>query len=294
MTLHLARSILSLDDNEARCQLLFDRAPELIWDEYGDEVEQFNRLAPAFAAAGETRAVDGVASAVDGGIDAGIDTCIDGGPGELRIRYRGRTADVPLAFDHEDNLRTVYTLSQLTREDLEFRLCRDTVGNSEHAFLMLPPGQWRELEREFGPAAVAGAFLALSANWEDFVAEAFGAHRHDMALDLVVRQAADTVEQEVQRFGACEVVRARDDDNYVELTVITRTNAERDRLFAEPAMAPMLERLVAALQSHGLLMRCVAIESWETANKKWGGLFMEPLMRASSPHFWFNRKPQDV
>lgn len=153
MTLHFARSILKHDDDEARWELLCERQSELLWDEYGDEVEQFNRIARAFGLAEE---------AVIEGMDA-----------DITMRYRGRTVAVPVFYDREDNLRAVHTLSQLARDVLEFRLCRDTVGNSENAFMMLPPAQWHELEQEYGRAAVARRFMPVAPSWDAFTREAF-------------------------------------------------------------------------------------------------------------------------
>ena len=73
----------------------------------------------------------------------------------------------------DDNLRAVHTLSQLTGDDLGFRMLMETVGNSEQAFLMLPAAQWQALEAEFGAAAVARRFAPMAPDFDTFMEEVF-------------------------------------------------------------------------------------------------------------------------
>ena len=153
MSLEFARAILRTHDEDERWELCCDGGEQFIWAEYGDEVDQFNRLAVAFPEA----------------VTAGL----EGENDDIRMRYRDRTVKVPLLFDRDDNLRAVHTLSQLTRADLEFRMLADTSGNSEQAFLMLPAAQWRQLEAEFGVAAVARRFMPVAPNFDTFREEAF-------------------------------------------------------------------------------------------------------------------------
>jgi hypothetical protein len=145
MSIALARRILPASD-EDRLDLIFEHAEELLWNEHGDEVEQFNRLValyPAMSPAG-----------IDGGDD-------------VRMTYKEKTVQVPVEHDREDNLRAVLALAGLTRQDLAFRMCVDTDGNSEFAFLMLPPAQWTLLEEEFGAGTVGHCFLRVGDSIDD-------------------------------------------------------------------------------------------------------------------------------
>lgn len=149
MSFELARSILSASDDE-RLELIFEHEEALVWDEYGDEVEQFNRILTLYP-----------------GIPAAQ---IDRSGEERRISYRNAKVTVPVKCDRQDNLRALLALAGLTREDLAFRMCVDTDGNSEFGFLMLPPEQWISLENEFGAKAVRRRFLPVGESCEQLFA----------------------------------------------------------------------------------------------------------------------------
>lgn len=248
MTTQLARDILSHGDIDTVCQIIFDHEDGLVWDEHGDEVERFNAIAALFP---------------------GIPTAtIDGEDDRIQMTYGGATVAVPVEFDREDNLRAVHTLGQLSKADLEFRLCKDTSGNSEQAFLLLPPLQWKDLEREFGHETVARRFLALDPSYDSFIKEAFAESEEGMpAQQLAVKRCAEAVEAEANKYVPNEIIRGINEDSSVDLYLTTETDAERDRLSGEAAFAGALKRLTAPLQAQGLVIRHVTVDSRETPDE---------------------------
>ena len=149
----LAASIVRLPQNKSAMDLLTQH--EFVWAEYGEELAQWATIA------GNTPGLEPVSASMSGG--------------KTRYTYKGKTVGVPLEESRNDNLISVYTLSQLVRDDAELRMCTDTAGNSEQAFLVLPPAQWKRLEDECGTAAVRFRFFALPPSLKAFFEQAFAA-----------------------------------------------------------------------------------------------------------------------
>jgi hypothetical protein len=147
MTIAIARQMLAYPLDENCCTCIFDHHDDFVWDDYGDEVDVWNRI----AAARGFQAVD-----VEQGDDD--DTYLI--QGERRLK-------VPLRFERGDNAISVHTLGQLLLPAVEFRLCIDTCGNSENAFIALTPAEWQALESEFGTEGVDYRFLHMGKTVDD-------------------------------------------------------------------------------------------------------------------------------
>ncbi|NHZ34666.1 hypothetical protein [Massilia rubra] len=154
----LAASIVRLPQNKSAIDLLTQH--EFVWAEYGEELAQWATIAS------NTPGLEAVSARVSGG--------------KIKYTYKGKSVVVPLEESRNDNLISVYTLSQLVREDAELRMCIDTTGNSEQAFLVLPPAQWKRLEDECGKEAVRFRFFALPPSLKAFFAQAFVAENLHM------------------------------------------------------------------------------------------------------------------
>lgn len=109
--------------------------------------------------------------------------------------------------------------------------------------------------------------------------------------ELVAKQFADTMEALANDDVPSSVSYAIDDDNYLSLQIETSTDEERDRLFARAAFADALRQHEPVLREQGLILDHVLIESQETIERDWNGIPFESLLRALSPHLWFNRNP---
>lgn len=147
----LAASIVRLPQNTSAMDLLTQH--EFVWAEYGEELAQWATIAS------NTPGLEAVSASMSGG--------------KTRYTYKGKTVSVPLEENRDDNLISVYTLSQLVKDDAELRMCTDTAGNSEQAFLVLPPAQWKRLENECGKEAVRFRFFALPSSLKAFFEQAF-------------------------------------------------------------------------------------------------------------------------
>jgi hypothetical protein len=271
MSIDLARSILSATDDD-RLDLIFEHDDAFIWDEYGDEVEQFNRIIASYPDIRPARIV--------------------GSDEDIRMTYKATTVKVPVERDGQDNLRAVVALAGLTRQDLAFRMCVDTDGNSEFAFLMLPPNQWSVLESEFGAEAVSACFLPVGDSCEALF-EMLAAGAEPLSpLELAAKEFADKVEALALPDVSSSVSFELDDDNYLSLDIETPTDRERDRLFSDPEFLRVLNKFEPELRDQGLILQSVVIESEETIQRDWGGIRFQSLSRAYSPHLWFSRNPR--
>ena len=269
MPLQLARSILGAP-HDARLDLIFQSAEAMVWTDDGDEVAQFNRIAAHYC---------GVPPAsVDGSGDA------------VRLTYNNVTVDVPIESDGQDNLRAVLALAALTCDDLAFRLCVDTDGNSEFAFFLLPPHQWAALEQEFGTDDVGDCFLAAAASVDALYAALAGPEVPLSPQEQTVQACGEAVQALASRDASCSVAYDIDDDNYLVLQIETTTDRERDVLFNNPALRSTLAAWEPALRKEGLVLEHVKIEAQETIARDWDGMDLPIFYRVLSPTIWFNRQ----
>lgn len=157
MHFELAKTIAQTPKQQGSHSHIFDNNDAFVWAEHGDEIEQFNALAGADA----------------GFEDIEVIANDDDADDMHSYRYKGKALTVPLVDDREDNLISVHTLAQLVKADFELRMCVDTAGNSEQAFLVLTPAQWKELEDTCSAEAVRFRFFPLPAKLDDFMEQAF-------------------------------------------------------------------------------------------------------------------------
>lgn len=279
MSLELARQMVAR--REEQDWYGTDQSDAFVWAEHGNEVEQFNALAGAAA----------------GGTDVFI---VDEDEGYFSLSYRGKVEPVPVEFDRIDNLISVHTLSQLVKEDAELRMCSETGGNSEQAFMVLPPAQWAQLEQEFGAAAVKYCFIPMASTFDAFMDEAFSdenLHLEPEELsetDILVNAVADRIERlVVQRAIPCTIIRD-EDIGYVSFVVLVDTDRERDRLTEDKEFIAALRPVLAALKVYCLTIECIGFDSHETAERDRNGLHLLVWVRNTAPHFWYNRRPPDA
>jgi hypothetical protein len=151
MTIAIARAMLGTPRTRSSFDHINDNHAAFVWDDNGEEVEQWNAIAGAAGAGG------------------GADVTAEGdGESRPRFRYKGAVVEVPILYERGDNTISVHTLAQLVKQDSDIRMCLDTCWNSEYAYLPLPPAAWAQLEAEFGREAVAFRFLALPPKLGDF------------------------------------------------------------------------------------------------------------------------------
>ena len=78
---------------------------------------------------------------------------VDSGDGfEVHLQFQDRKMKVPLTYCEDDRHITLCTLNRLLAPEFEIRLCIDSIGADTLTFLPLPTKEWRELEKQYGPA----------------------------------------------------------------------------------------------------------------------------------------------
>jgi hypothetical protein len=86
------------------------------------------------------------------------------------LSYKGHTSDVLYRASREDCFIVVVAIAQLTHAEIDTRLCRDSLENSDLCFLPLPHAEWRQLDKTYGTAALDQRFAKVPANIDDFLA----------------------------------------------------------------------------------------------------------------------------
>jgi len=81
----------------------------------------------------------------------------------------GRSSRALYAGSRDDYLIDVLALSSVAKPDLDLRICKDSIGNSDHWYLPLTPEQWVDLELRHGADLVSWRFAQLPATLEAFI-----------------------------------------------------------------------------------------------------------------------------
>jgi len=160
MYLEAARAMLQFPPTKISWSIPQNRHGAFIWDEYGEEVSDWN--------AGPRR-------------HAGLEEVHirREGDDDFYFSYQGAAVRVPYRNERGDNLIAIHTLAGLVRKDSEFRFCLDSWHSSDVCFMVLPPRQWHELETEYGVEAVAFRFLKLDPDFATFCEAAFQDRQFD-------------------------------------------------------------------------------------------------------------------
>ncbi|MEX3842339.1 hypothetical protein [Paraburkholderia sp. BR10882] len=87
----------------------------------------------------------------------------------VRLSYKGHTSDVSYRASQEDCFIVVVAIAQLANAEIDTRLCRDSLGNSDLCFLPLLHTDWSQLEEANGTAALDQRFAKLPTNIDDFL-----------------------------------------------------------------------------------------------------------------------------
>lgn len=152
MSMSLARALLQVPASESSWDCMLESQTMFIWDEHGEEVDDWNKMVAQAEGLPEVEVVQ---------------------DDDIFYRYRDQQVLVPFQDERGDNLIGVHTLAKLVERDSDMRFCRDSWHSSDVAFLALSPAQWRLLEDEFGLEAVERRFLKIDADFETFCGLAF-------------------------------------------------------------------------------------------------------------------------
>ncbi|MDE1144396.1 hypothetical protein [Paraburkholderia tropica] len=87
----------------------------------------------------------------------------------VRLSYKGHTSDVTYRASREDCFIVVVAIAQLANAEIDTRLCRDSLGNSDLCFLPLLRAEWSQLEEAYGTAALDQRFAQLPTNIDAFL-----------------------------------------------------------------------------------------------------------------------------
>ncbi|MFM0478832.1 hypothetical protein PQR29_14630 [Paraburkholderia strydomiana] len=87
----------------------------------------------------------------------------------VRLDYKGHTRDFSYRASREDCFIAVLAITRLTNAEIDTRLCKDSLGNSDLCFLPLLHAEWNQLEETYGTALLDQRFAKLPANVDDFL-----------------------------------------------------------------------------------------------------------------------------
>lgn len=82
----------------------------------------------------------------------------------------GRSAQALYLGSRHDCLLDVLALNSVGKPDIELRLCRDSIGNSDLCYLPLPATEWDNLETRYGKEQVFQRFAPLPETLDAFLA----------------------------------------------------------------------------------------------------------------------------
>jgi hypothetical protein len=84
------------------------------------------------------------------------------------LGYRGVRRPYALRYERAvDAMIVVSTLVDLVRNDLDLRLCRDSLGGTMVSFIALHPSQWESLAADAGQKAVDRRFVPVPADFHE-------------------------------------------------------------------------------------------------------------------------------
>ena len=84
------------------------------------------------------------------------------------LAYRGVRRPYSLRYERAvDAMIVVATLADLVRNDLEMRLCRDSLGGTRVSFVALHPTHWEKLVADAGQKPVDRRFVAVPAHFQE-------------------------------------------------------------------------------------------------------------------------------
>lgn len=89
------------------------------------------------------------------------------------ITFIDRRLDAPYEATRDDAFVAPLTINELTKPEVETRLCRSSIGNSDLSFLPLRGSLWGELRTEFGDVEIDRHFARLPETFAAFEALLF-------------------------------------------------------------------------------------------------------------------------
>ncbi len=209
----------------------------------------------------------------------------------------------------------------------EVRCCVDSIGLMFLAFLVLPPADWEQLEREFGAAAMAYRFMTLPADIDGLIHSNHAAGRvhsygparpaHPLdpferslrSIEAIVKKAAAGAPTECWLCGAkagsdikCTCGNAKVRVRYLmsknrslQLLVIPDTIVTRDYLHQLPAFRRALEHVRDALVREKIRLRSVTIEAQQAIDRVPHAITPEDIFRGGkAPQLRFDDGPWDA
>ena len=99
-------------------------------------------------------------------------------PGGYLTTYQcnGRSTQALYVGSRDDSLIDVLALSAVAKPDLELRILKDSIGNSDLWYLPLTPGEWADMEARYGAELVSWRFAPIPATLEAFIKLLAGRH----------------------------------------------------------------------------------------------------------------------
>lgn len=86
-----------------------------------------------------------------------------------KLVCNGRSSQVLYEGSRHDCILDVLALNSVAKADIELRICKDSIGNSDLCFLPLTPNEWRDLETTYGEEFVSRRFARLPATLDAFL-----------------------------------------------------------------------------------------------------------------------------
>lgn len=261
MPISLARAMLNVPASDSSWPRMLESQIEFIWDEYGEEVADWNKLVAA---------VEGLPE-----VDAEGDD-----DGNIFYSYRERSVLVPFEDEPGDALIGIHTLAQLVKADSELRFCRDSWGSSDVAFLALAPAQWQLLEQEYGRETVALRFLNLDADLEVFSAAASAQPGVEPVSKPVWTAPVSTPEPPAVEAFVSAVLRCVTgfypgkmlisdvEGDEVSISFDVSTDMERAEMQANADLSHALDAIVVRARGEGVIVKTVSVDSWETFKRE--------------------------
>jgi hypothetical protein len=143
--------LLSQISNDQCIEFISNNYEKFVWDEYGYELKQWERIA-------EQRNLPLVSAVIHG-----KDTI---------YCYKEKSVLVPFQNEPRDSTIGVHTMGNLVYPDIELRVIVETIGNSEFAFLPLTKVEWLQLENEYSISVVESRFMSLGTSVNDMFTRA--------------------------------------------------------------------------------------------------------------------------
>jgi hypothetical protein len=276
MQLETARAMLAVGQDASSWDTMLEATESFLWTD-ADVVESWNGMAAQ-------RGLPAVQVATKGD-SADEARCF--------LTYGGKTVEAPSEHSVDVRLVDIHTLARLVKNDLEIRFCVDSFHSSDLAFLALPPGDWRALEKEFGVKGVAFRFLPLARSLDKFEEQAFSDENNryygeepepteaEKAANALLDEVAAIVKPLVPYVQIIADLQPGCGDS-LDVTLVTQTDSERDAIARDrQRVRTMIDLLTRGSQALGRTLVAFGVQSQQTVDRNFHGIWMMPAIEAA-------------